>query len=886
MKFEKFSKVGLVAVLAIVAIFFTVTNGYAATPSGDEWFQLRASPFTGGDNTGDGGTGLPGDLNYFYVGQTFTSNIEIQAAAPGTNAANIWIDYNTLKVTASGLSTGTYYPSWSGQTISGGRVKSTGYRTTGYSTGNGNFGSLQWTINEPNAFNYGTGAPLTLDINVGVIGATTESNISYDGSDNLDDEEDFVMHLWADTVKPYGLNPGPANASINVAVETNYTFDLRDSLNGEGDNSGVGTGMNIATPPGVITFNATDYTTWDAYSCSGVWGTNLCNTTVNPPSPLGIAGDQRNWEYNTLYTVNVNSFQDLASPSQNQLGDTNGPNTMDPKTWTFTTEADTVAPRVVAESPLRNSTGNSVSTNVDITVHDKKTYPGSISGTGVVSNTCRFDVWSDSVATTTYQEGMGTVGVAAVDYGYQFTLNPAVDFAQNEWVYVLARDCEDLVSNVMMDDLWRFQTADTDPPYVDQQSPADDMGIVTNGTVDLHVKDDGVGVDLATLVIYVNGVYYKSAAGGAGFVTINGTRITYASTLAFTSLAGTVNDYTISIDPVDFTPGEAVPVIVYAKDLSNNIMERVVYGMCVGGGTGQICGNSAIEGNEVCDDGNTAGGDGCSANCLSSEVCGNNLKELVEECDDGNVISGDGCSATCIFEGTGGSGSTFCGSNTSWNGTSCIASCSVAGSGGSPGVAPLLSVNITTLQAIQIDEDSVMIYWTTNLPATQRVVFGSNSLVSMGQAPNYGYAYSTEEVNTNSMIHQVVIDGLTPGTLYAFRPVSKGNGNEIYGPEILMAPLFVDMRTETIEKEVTERVEEICPVPEEARTVTETEYIYRDTAPGTTVPTGYGTQGDGAGGAGAGGSSLLEITNIDYIDSNAFIYGTFRESSKLKIYIY
>ncbi len=869
--------------LIIGGISLSAFRVNAATPSGNEWFQLRASPFTGGDNTGDGGTGLPANLNYFYVGQTFTSNIEIQSATPGTNAANIWIDYNTIKVTASGLSTGTYYPSWSGQTISGGRVKSTGYRTTGYSLGNGNFGSLQWTVNEPNAFNYGTATPLTLDINIGVVGATTESNISYDGSDHLDDAEDFVMHLWADTIKPYALNPGPADTSINVAVETNYTFDLRDSLNGEGDNSGVGTGMNIATPPGVITFNAVDYTSWDAYSCSGVWGTNLCNTTVNPPSPLGIAGDQRNWEYNTLYTVAVNSFQDLASPSQDQLGDANGPNTMDAKTWTFTTEADTVAPRVVSESPVRNSTGNSVSTNLDITVHDKKVYPGSISGTGVVSNTCRFDVWSESMATTTYQEGMGTVGVVAVDYGYRFTINPGSDFAQNEWAYILARDCEDLVANVMTDDLWRFQTSDTDPPYVDQQSPADDSGIVTNGTVNLHVKDDGVGVDLASLVIYVNGVYYKSAAGGAGFVTVNGTRITYASSLAFTSLAGTVNDYAITIDPADFTPGEAVPVIVYAKDFSNNLMERVVYGMCVGGGTGQICGNSVIEGNEVCDDGNAVGGDGCSANCLSTEVCGNNLTELAEECDDGNTVSGDGCSATCSFEGTGGSGSTYCGSNTNWNGTSCVAACTEQSSGGSPGVAPLLSVNITTLQAIQIDEDSVMIYWTTNLPATQRVVFGSNSLLNIGQAPNYGYAYSTDEVNTYSMVHQVVIDGLTPGTLYAFRPVSKGNGNEIYGPEIMMAPLFVDMRTETIEKEVAERVVEVCPESTEEKNEFNTEYIYRDVIPRTT-PTSNAVPQQGSGSA--GGKSLLEILNIQNINSEMVINGKFSENSKLKIYIY
>ena len=861
--------------MTIFIIFVYINPASAGSPSGNDWFQLLANPYTGGDNTGDGGTSLPADLNYFYVGQTFTSTIEIQSAAPGTNAANIWIDYNTTKMTASGLTTGTYYPSWSGQTISGGRVKSTGYRTAGYSTGNGTFGSLQWTVNEPNAFNYGTGSPLTLDINIGTVGATTESNISYNGSDVLDDAEDFQMHLWADTKKPYALNPGPVDTATDVPVEQNYTFDLRDSLSGEGDNSGVGTGVNTATPPGAITFNTNDYTAWDAYSCSGVWGTNLCNTTVNPPSPLGIPGDQRNWEYATLYTVVISGFQDLASPNQDQLGDTNGPNTMDTKTWTFTTEADTVAPKVVAETPIRNSMGNSVSTNISATVHDKKAYPGNISGTGVVSNTCRFDIWSDSIATSTYQEGLGTVAVSAVSYGYDFTINPPADFAQNEWVYILARDCEDQVGNMMVDDLWRFRTSDTDPPYVDEEAPADDMGIAADGTVNLHVKDDGVGVDIANLVIYVNGTYYKNVAGGAGFVTVNGTRITYASTSAFTSLSGTINDYEIIIDPPDFTPGEAVPVIVYAEDFSGNLMERVVYGMCVGGGTGQVCGNGTVEGNEVCDDGNTIGSDGCSANCLSDETCGNGITELAEECDDGNNLNGDGCSAICVYEGIAGSGSGYCGTNTSWNGSMCIASCPTSGqgSGGSPGIAPLLSVNITSLKAMQIDEDSVMIYWTTNIPASERVTFGSNPLVSLGQPPNYGYAHSTDEMDVDSRIHQVVIDELTPGILYTFRPISKANGNEIYGPEIQMAPVFA-----------TQVVEQECPLTE-SQVNNDTVSIPASIGierpkdiPRTTVvdqpPADLPPRVD------------LEIKNIEQDGDEIMLYGKYRSNAKLKLYIY
>ncbi|MEO0603529.1 MAG: FG-GAP-like repeat-containing protein, partial [Myxococcota bacterium] len=54
---------------------------------------------------------------------------------------------------------------------------------------------------------------------------------------------------------------------------------------------------------------------------------------------------------------------------------------------------------------------------------------------------------------------------------------------------------------------------------------------------------------------------------------------------------------------------------------------------------------------EVCEDGNTTGGDGCSADCASAEVCGNGVLDATESCDDANTLPGDGCDATCRIEG-------------------------------------------------------------------------------------------------------------------------------------------------------------------------------------------------------------------------------------------
>jgi len=65
-------------------------------------------------------------------------------------------------------------------------------------------------------------------------------------------------------------------------------------------------------------------------------------------------------------------------------------------------------------------------------------------------------------------------------------------------------------------------------------------------------------------------------------------------------------------------------------------------GVCVGGG----CGNRVVDVGEVCDDGNTDGADGCSADCMKVEVCGDAIVDDGEDCDDGNMNPSDGCD-TC-----------------------------------------------------------------------------------------------------------------------------------------------------------------------------------------------------------------------------------------------
>ncbi|HTN86808.1 MAG TPA: hypothetical protein VL242_24085, partial [Sorangium sp.] len=70
------------------------------------------------------------------------------------------------------------------------------------------------------------------------------------------------------------------------------------------------------------------------------------------------------------------------------------------------------------------------------------------------------------------------------------------------------------------------------------------------------------------------------------------------------------------------------------------------------------CGNGVPEEGEVCEDGNTDDGDGCSADCKSDERCGNGVVDAVrdEVCDDRNQVDGDGCSADCTSDERCGNG--------------------------------------------------------------------------------------------------------------------------------------------------------------------------------------------------------------------------------------
>ncbi len=141
LKFFKF----YIAIFSFVFLVFNLApfGAQAAEPTAP-YFQLRVSPSTGADNTGDGGTGNPNDYNHYFVSQTFNAQIRIHTNNTNTISSNviIYYDKNYLEVQDAlpdagvQISPGTLYQSYplSGNTVDtvNGIIRLTGFNTTGY----------------------------------------------------------------------------------------------------------------------------------------------------------------------------------------------------------------------------------------------------------------------------------------------------------------------------------------------------------------------------------------------------------------------------------------------------------------------------------------------------------------------------------------------------------------------------------------------------------------------------------------------------------------------------------------------------------------------------------------------------------------------------------
>lgn len=92
-------------------------------------------------------------------------------------------------------------------------------------------------------------------------------------------------------------------------------------------------------------------------------------------------------------------------------------------------------------------------------------------------------------------------------------------------------------------------------------------------------------------------------------------------------------------------------------------------------------------------------------------------------------------------------------------------------------LAPVLSAQNPTV----LTSSSITITWTTDHPATSRVIYDTVAHPVLGAGPNYGYPNSTVEDSTLVLNHSVTVTGLSSNVVYYLRPVSHGSPEAVGG---------------------------------------------------------------------------------------------------------
>jgi hypothetical protein len=199
-----------------------------------------------------------------------------------------------------------------------------------------------------------------------------------------------------------------------------------------------------------------------------------------------------------------------------------------------TDTADTTPPYTVNYDPAPDATGVSVDTHITLEVRDE----------GVGVDLSKIFMWVNGSRVDPSISGHSAA--------YILSYAPTEDFAYEQPISVDV-DASDLNGNAMVPDFYTFTTApesDTASPYTANHDPVPGAtGVPVDTLITLEIRDEGLGVDLSTISMWVNGS------------PVNPT------------ISGDPAAYILSYDPPeDFAYGQSVSVEVDALDLNDNAM--------------------------------------------------------------------------------------------------------------------------------------------------------------------------------------------------------------------------------------------------------------------------------------------------------------------------
>ncbi len=365
------------------------------------------------------------------------------------------------------------------------------------------------------------------------------------GIKNLASVTPLTINIAEDNTPPVISNCSPIASATNVPVITSVQCDVQDFETGIylGGTSMIVNGITyLNSGPNQFTFTSIS---------------NGYKLTVTPAVQFP-------------YFANI----PVSVTTQDNAYD-NGPvlarNSSTLPTYTFQTEDDNDPPEVYGRNPNIGAINVATNANVNFNIRDIAV-PGGYPGTGVDLSTLQVTISAPGWGPVTYtQGGPNTFTSTPINapWNYAISINPAFDFPQNVTVTVniVAQDFDSVPPNPnVLNASYTFSTLDSTPPVCNFVSPVSgSTNNSVNTSVVVNCTDSGVGVDINSVKMVVNQVIYTASG---------------PNTFTYT---GTPNNYQITVIPVINFPNDyAFEVVVTGKDLSNNQMSMLSYGLATG----------------------------------------------------------------------------------------------------------------------------------------------------------------------------------------------------------------------------------------------------------------------------------------------------------------